>query len=112
MYSAARKGAQFMPEQDKERTLLPGETTVTPSSDAAIRAVIAQLASERAGLPNPLVVIDLPFATSVVNNNGSLSADPKVPGKIIDLEKIRGLKAADSRLGQTLRNERMDKKAA
>ena len=80
-----------MPEQDKERQLpgLQGETTITTSSDEAIIASIEELKRERAGLPDPEIVLD----GETLSPESTTSMDVRVVdqasrAKIVDIKKL------------------------
>lgn len=71
-----------MPEHDKSERFIGGETSITPSSDAAIAATLAGIRREIQGLPDPEIVIDGESLTpkTTVGPSEELSGDgPEAP---------------------------------
>lgn len=101
-----------MPEQTKKERNLPGEITVTSSSDEAIRTTIAGLGREIQGLPEPVVVVEgdlLPPKT----NTPPLETEGVQGAKPISIEgRLRQLTYSDSGLGFLIRQKRQQRKAA
>lgn len=99
-----------MPENKKER-VLPGEITVTPSSDEAISATVEQLRREIKGLPTQDTVVegDLYPPIAIAGTPEGLK-EPESANSPIDITSR--LTPKRSALGLRIRWERLEKKAA
>ena len=98
-----------MPEYDKER-VLGGETSVTPSSDAAIITTIEGLKREHAGLPDPEIIVDGETLSPVTGLTAGEEEDILESTKITNINPK--LDHTQSRFGFSVRQERLQKKAA
>lgn len=100
-----------MPEQNHERERIAGETTVTPSSDAAIEAVVNGLKREIAGLPQNDLVLEgetlKPITQPILDKEKDFMAEST---NIIRIDSRLDHKA--SRFGLSVLKGRVEKKAA
>jgi|SRR3989344_3017383 len=99
-------------EIDLKENILGGETSVTPSSDEAIRTTLEQLNSEIAGLPRPEVIIEGETLKPVLITDAEPNDDKDKDNIGEVTSPIVNLRPSNSRLGLTIWQKRIQKKAA
>ena len=100
-----------MPEYDQKERKLPGETTVTPSSDEAKIATIEGLRGDALGLPDPEIVLEGEPLNPVLATSFGKDMDDEGPGtKVVDIKPR--LDHSSSGFGLLIWQERTKKRAA